>query len=1419
MTDSGLKTMPTIVSRTCTEIVEDKEHRISAKDSQPLEAYRSVPAYVLLGDPGAGKTTAFQKESAAIDDLCFVSARDFLTFDVNNCSEWHGKTLFIDGLDEVRAGKPDVRVPFDEIRKRLVTLGRPHIRLSCREADWLGENDRKNLERIAPDNRIIMLRLDPLTDSDVNHILRSHPSVKDAASFIENAWQVGVEGLLTNPQSLNMLVAAVTGDHGWPQGRLETFELACREMAREHNKEHRIADQATPKEVSANPDQLLDAAGRLCALMLISGAAGFALYREQETDDYPAWVRCEYKHPEFLKDALSTKLFKGLNAESVGRFVPVHRQIAEFLGARHLCRIIRGGRDSDDRNGLPARRVIAMLTGEDGMVVSELRGLSAWLAAHCAKARRELIVRDPVGIGIYGDIQSFLLHEKRQLLLALKHHVSGLDNIYQASPAFSALASHDLEPELREILKDSNPAQEHQKFVDFVLCILGYGDQLPRLSDVVFDIVRDETRSPWVNVSALIAFVQNCPDSERTGKLENLLDEIETSRVPDPEDEMLGTILSQLYSKQLPPTRIWDYLRVSARHIGNGMYDRFWQDDLLERSSDDQVAELLDNLVDRLPGLYTAIKSRQAGNIVLKLLLKGLEIHGDKTSTERLYDWLGIGNSDYDHLLRDGSNNRSGIRAWLEQRPGVCKTIILEGLNRCPDTDDFWSHAFDVEKRLFHANMPADYGLWCLNQAVTFAVTKPGIAEFLWIKAIDAYRYQRNNEGLSLKLLEQYAHKNDTFAVRLKGSLNQQSVVTEGSETHRIAEELGVTVDWQFDSRQKVLSERHRKAIEQRQQKEKQWLDHIRSNEVALRENRAAPALLHRLAQIYFGPFFNFKGEEGPKAIEENLGGDPSLTEAVLTGLNGTVDRDDIPNTDDILRYYEADKRYFIGLPCLAGLAERDRSKSEGNVQWDVDQAKKALAFYVTEAHGEYQPEWFRHLLATRQQLVADVYTLYVRAKFRHGSTSVQDIHNLSSNPDYAEVARIASIPLLRAFPTRCRSEQLGILEHLLTAAIRHADRSTLQSIVESKLSRKSMNVWQQARWLAAGLIVSPGKYNDCVESFIGTGRGSASRMYGLMVLMHSGAFESLRFPELGIAELKLLIRLVGRDAEPDAIFGTEEFGEDGESEGGLVTHVMSTSFFVREMIKHLAADPNQEATEALEALLADDTLANWHSMLKSRLHTQRRIRGDVSYHRLTIEQISQTLRGGTPANAGDLAALVMDRIGELATTIRDGNTDDWKQYWDLPHGRPPTPRHEDHCRDALLSDLRQSLLPHGVDAQPEGQYAEDKRADMRIAFSNFQVPVEVKKNNHRELWNSMHKQLIKQYVRDPETDGYGIYLVFWFGEEYTQAAPNGRRPNSPEELRTRLESDLSPEEARKLSVCVVDVSSVYRSKGLADEE
>ena len=201
-------------------------------------------------------------------------------------------------------------------------------------------------------------------------------------------------------------------------------------------------------------------------------------------------------------------------------------------------------------------------------------------------------------------------------------------------------------------------------------------------------------------------------------------------------------------------------------------------------------------------------------------------------------------------------------------------------------------------------------------------------------------------------------------------------------------------------------------------------------------------------------------------------------------------------------------------------------------------------------------------------------------------------------------------------------------------------------------------------------------------------------------------------------------------------------------------------------------------------------------------------MRREDGFGHCDLEQVLAVLDNRGPANVADLAALTMERLREIARTIRDGNTSDWRQYWNVDsRNRPRKPKPEDACRDALLSDLQTSLTTLHVDAQPEGRYADDKRSDIRVSHGKCNVPVEIKKCSHRDLWSAIRAQLIARYTRDPGAGGYGIYLVFWFGAGRCQPPEQGARPKNAGELEERLRDTLSAEEARLISICVVDVS------------
>ena len=1378
--------MSCFVSRTCTEIADDERAR--DRRSRALDAFRSASAYVLLGDPGSGKTTAFEREREVLGvDGVLISARDFLTFGPTGHPKWRGKTLFIDGLDEVRAGSSDVREPLDAIRRNLHELGRPRFRLSCRQADWLGANDRSKLGAVAPDASVTVLRLDPLTDSDVGEILEAHPGVDDSRGFIREAREKGVDGFLASPQSLNMLADVVARADTWPASRLELFEEACRQMAREHNEEHVAAARspgAAPVAAGEVLADVLDAAGRLCAIQLIAGAAGYALTLGQEVDGLPAFDQCAREwetargpaessasRTELLRAALATKLFRGW---SNGGVCPVHRHVAEFLGARYLARLIPG-RERGHR--LPARRVLALIAGGDGIVVTQLRGLSAWLAAQCPDARRDLVDRDLIGVCLYGDVSRFSTEEKRGLLESLRLQTSRLFLVSGMAAAFSPLVTPAMEPAFKDTLTDRG-LREHQSFACFVLHILARGSRLPNLSSTLLDIVRDSTWRPDVNTAALDAFIHNrSNERDRTIELKKLLADVHAGRVPDPDDDLLGTLLTELFPSELSPSDAWVYLSEPSNRMRFGRYYLFWRT-LAERSSDSHVAEHLDALVVRLEAAGPALQNPGWRDLPARLLARGLEAHGEGIETKRLYAWLGVGLISPTHAYPNEGNGPRSIRSWLEHHPEIQKSVFAEGLQRAasdPDRIPILPH--DVWPRLYGSTLPADFGLWCLHQAVA-AASHRRLAECFLGRSVAALSDQKGNDGLSVDVVIEHTRAHPVLA----------DVFAKLSAPRRVDD---------ADSSHREHMRRWRRAGEEERRQHETWIAHVRSREGALRANRSDPPLLHEIAAAYLGRQPEAEGENPRVRLGRLFLDDERLVEAALVALRDAVSRSDVPAADEIIGLREKDREHYLALPFMAGLTELERTAEDVSRHLDERQMRIALAFRYCD-FSQDEPAWYRQLLAFDPEMVADVLIRCATSALRCGRVYVSGLHELARSDDHANVARAASLRILRSFPVRCTTQQLVDLNYLLWSALRHADRESFMRLIDRKLSRTSMNVAQRARWLAAGFVLSPETRAERVIVF--TERGER-RIREFAAFLGDSHDATVWIDRLGTTGLQVLVRVMGVSFGPYS---------RPSGEATRVTPAMEASGHVRRMIHRLAESATDDAGAALEALVSEESLLQWRDELVHAREQQRVIHRDAAYRHPEVGQVCRTLNDGPPANPGDLAALVRDRLNEIGVRIRTGNDNGWRPYWNEgEHRHALEPKYEDSCRDALLRDLR-SRLPDQVDAQPEGRYANDTRADIRVACSDFHVPVEIKRHYHRQLWSAFRDQLIGQYTSDPATGGYGIYVVLWFGETSARRIPlppSGSRPDGPDTLQARLEQLLTLDEKRRICVCVMDVS------------
>ncbi len=1359
--------MTRIVARTCTEVLPRGRRRGPEAGSTPLSAFRSEPAYVLLGDPGMGKTTAFKRECRELGATAhFVDARDFLTFELSTRPGWREKTLYIDGLDEVRAGSTDAPTPLDAIRRRLDVLGRPPFRISCREADWLGDTERTRLDAVAPGGEVAVLRLDPLTESNIEQVLSDHPKVEEPHVFIRESQARGVHGLLTNPQTLSMLADVVGSEEAWPRSKLETFEMACLQMVTEHNDEHYFETQPPTR------NQLLDAAGYLCAGQLLTGAAGFSLNPGRAAADYIALADCDYAVPSALRPALSTKAFKAVGER---RFVPVHRHVAEFLAARHLAGLIA--------KGLPARRVLALISGADGVVVTEMRGVSGWLAAQSGDARRLLIERDPIGVSLYGDIRHFSPREKSRLLRVLGRR-EVLTTLWRETPWFemgptsAALTSPDMEPVISDILTERSRDPEHQGLIQFVLTLVGQGSPLPSLGLPLLDIARDETWPPRVRSFALDGFLHATAGGEgHTTELKELLAGIHAGTVPDPNNQMRGALLARLYPKEIPPSSIWDYPTEGGDRDLMGHYWSFWEHDFLNKSSDHDRAELLDQLSERRSDVLPALESHNAESLPLRLLAEGLHVHGDDLATARLYNWLtGVAPPVWQNADRQDHSLRR-VRSWLERRPEVQKAVILEGLSRCPDSDRYYDEAHEVWGALLGSSPPSDFGPWCLAQADELAPVHTKASADLFRKAFREWTGQGGDGPPSLAVLEESARGHPVLERDL--SLLLQSAANSETAARRATVER---------------SQEEQREARQREEE----IAYVRSNVEALRENRAEVSLVDGLGRVYF--LFQ-PARSGLVSSAERLsaflGGEEGLVEAAQAGLRGTLWRGDVPELEEVIRLHEESSRHGLGFAYLAGLDLLERDEPSGLHELNESQVRKGLAFYYcTHAGFRETPAWVVGWTERFPETVAALAARCLLSAIRHGdgySRALETIRGLDSHP---ALKHETVLNLLAKFPPRADLQKLETLDSLLWHALAYPDRSSLLDVIAAKLSLKSIGVAQRVRWLAAGVVASPETWGEGLERFVSKGERRV-RWLAAFFASRDSSFP-LPFPnhERSALVLQALIALMGRSFAPTG-------------GAGRVTLGMTASAHISRLIRQLASLPGEDALQALDSLVSDSDLVHWRDELVRARDDQRVAYRDASYRHPELGHLHRAFNDREPANAGDLAALVHDRLSAVAADLRTRNTDDWRQYWNEDaYGRPRKPKHEHSCRDALLSRLRPTL-PADVDAQPEGQYAGDKRADIRIAYGACNVPVEIKKDRNPRLWSALQSQLIERYTRGTERGGYGIYLVFWFGQGGMPAPPTGTRPTTPAELQERLEGTLTAEEALKIAVLVIDVSPV----------
>ena len=1322
-------------------------------DSKSVAEFRHLPAWVLLGEPGAGKSETLRQECIETNGL-FITIAEFVHAEPD--PEWKDKTLFLDGLDETRAsGRENSTIQI--IKQKLRQLNHPPFRIACRAADWLGSSDKEVLQTVSPEQTIHTLQLEPLQEIDIIQLLQHNHGVDNPQDFINKAETLGLGTLLKNPQTLGLLSKAVS-DNQWPATRDETFNLACEQLAKEENKPHRDNTRKHPTDV----DALLNAAGQLCAVLLLADKSGIALDVAESSDQYPTLADCKPLDLEVATTVLNTPLFIPAGEE---RMIPSHRSIAEYLAARWLAKRI-------DSKGLPLGRLLNLLLAQDQGVVAGLRGLYGWLALHCLRARSALIDADPLTVIVYGDPAPMGVADKRQLLNALYEKTKNFRGFRwddRAPHTYGALADPQLKPEFLDILQSQKRDETTEAYALCVLDILANGHPIEELKEDLLNMVKDSSHWPAVRRNSLETLLKY--NIESLNHL-RLLNQISKQQVSDSDDELTGALLHALYPHAIDTATLVNYLHHPKDTRLTGSYSWFWKYTIPTAVPDGDLPKLLSLLAEHPVTKTNERRDHTFKTMVGALLSRALELHGDQTSNSDLFNWLGIYTDKYERIERSEEHQNS-ISTWLSERPDRYKGLLELIYQRCKDSENIAYAVSGLHHRLHNASAPRDIGCWHLEQARK-EQNNVVVGHHLECAAY-ALAFQKGAGGLTL----------DKFINWPEGNTERQS-------------QLAPLLVCQIPTWRKEIAEREKTTQQKRIEDRQKWTEDVFTNLDSIQQGTCDIWLLNLLAGVWKGHFSDIQGETPEERFNDFCTHGSEALYAAESGFKHCPQRNDLPTTKEIISLYAIEQRFHTIRPtCLIGMSLRYKDNEFGIDPLSDDRLSQMIAFYLTDGTNDTH-DWFEHIASSRPDLVAPVLTLYVHSCLKNGISFISTLENILTNPEHKTLAALVTPELLAQFPVRLASNQLRNLRVLLKTALRYMPE-ILPPLITKKIQSKGMNLGQSVYWRASAALLDPAKYENLLWDFIGTESGRINHLYDFFESDSDETELDIALSPTGIGKL---IEVLAPHAELDWPKG-----------GGVVTvtPAMNRGDKLRSLISRLSQNTSAESETAIDRLLNLQSLNKIYFQLEDARHQQSLRKRENEFQFLPIKKVTQVISNTEPANIEDLCALTLDLLDDIAIEIRRENDDGVRKFWNIEKHKPISQRDENLCRDAILTPLRDRLRPKHVECEPEGDYANDKRADIRLSFNNeLDLPIEIKKDSNRELWSAIQNQLINQYSIAPKAQSYGIYLVLWFGGKgmtLKGEKSGGKRPKSAKELLERLKLQVPANERHRIFIRVLDVS------------
>jgi len=1333
------------------------------KDTQTalFSDYSHCPNIVLLGDPGAGKTHLF-KQFAALQEAKYLTVRHFLSgVPIDN-----QKTLFIDALDEKRSASNSSDV-VDDIVRRLFSQTPQNVRISCRSQDWLGESDLSAfLPYFEQTGGYVVLHLQSLSKEEQTVILQAN-GVEHPEAFLAEAEKHAASEFLYNPQNLLMLAEAVK-EGNWPRTRSELFHSATQFLLTEHSQEHTRLTSGI-----YTCDELEYPAGSICALCILSDVSGVSLLPNDIRPEYPSYRTISFFSHEIIRAALSRRVFSaGDELETVGYS---HRTIAEFLAAKWLAGLVD--------KGLPMGRLRSML-GFEGYPSSELRGLHAWLAVFLPQYAQVFIEADPYGVLTYGDAASLPTVEKQNLLVALSK-LSERDPWFRnhgLNSYLNGFVTVEMETLLRQIVRDPHSSFSLRMIV---LESLSVTTPIVALSDDLINIAKSKDSSYAEKEEAITALIHFGVSGQKMSV--RFFAELKDKNHDN--IRLRNHIIQLLYQDYFVPQDIAKLL-VDTLNITN---ERLPIGSLWRLNDIVPTADLL-AIFEHLDRYHTAhsndwYSSAKNHSEIVHFLEAGLlQILSEKSGYSASQIWLCLKvfySYSHNHHYRSYDNVQKSIVQEIKNRSWQYKDIIDAAIISFTRYDTRYLFLHEFSESTFYL-VPDELLLARFIHYLSHAQSDSEKIECIYRLAFATlYRCDTPPQD-TFDFLTAYCHSNEQLL-----TVFDTSIICEID-------------DWRI--------KQNRSRIENKKKQEEARCEDRLNFELCRQEIVSGQHLewLKHISYIYYSKYSDVDDKLTPVQRCADILGAENVTDAI-SGLLAILNRSDLPTIDEVNCALLKREYYKWWYAVLAGSDELFK-KHPDVTQWNEDLLTTLLALDVILAlHtkdnnvvSDYSLPWKRDVILNKTAFFIETYYYIINFCINNQLHDIRALNYLLNDTyipiDYA-------VPLVMRLAKEHPDGVLhlqNLMGWLLAHPESHAELLQLSELMIAQPSKLKKPTYQI--WLVCAYLFAPDK---CQDLFLSEAKSTAE-MIELIRQLSGKAKRGRGSSEqrLSLTQLEAIIT-VSATHFPN----TDRVASNDSNSANNWEY----ADFIKRLIDDVSSFSSHDAGEVFERLLLLPECTSYRDYLLHAQSNQKVRYRESQFQHTNWKQALNTLKNQTPANVMDLYALLLDHLRDIANRITYENTDIYKQFWnENGNGQILVPKPEESCRNFFLELLRARLHPLQITCEPEGHMVSGKRADIIISLPGIKIPIEIKRDYHRDVWSALNEQLEQLYTTNPDAAGYGIYLVFWFGASRPNAIPRPAKATPPPVNATTMEGILNeavPMVKRdRLSAIVIDVSGEANS-------